>query len=179
MFRAPCCPRCNGTAAGGVVCTQDPRCLLPLARTGRYAPLQDAQRALGIVRQNAAKWGINASMVGFTGSSAGGHLTGVSCRDQLVPVSMSLVSSRVAADSHPPTPPARCTARQATYRMRGKRAPTSAWTRRMIYRAARISPSSCMLPPCTRPRAKQTRDDMAWAQGDGWASSLSQERQSW
>lgn len=40
-----------------------------------FAPLQDAQRAVGIVRANASKWGLNASQIGFTGSSAGGHLT--------------------------------------------------------------------------------------------------------
>jgi acetyl esterase/lipase len=40
-----------------------------------WAPLQDAQRAIGIVRSKATEWGLNASMVGFTGFSAGGHLT--------------------------------------------------------------------------------------------------------
>lgn len=40
-----------------------------------WAPLQDAQRAIGLVRQNAEKWGINSSRIGFTGFSAGGHLT--------------------------------------------------------------------------------------------------------
>ena len=39
-----------------------------------FAPLQDAQRAVGIVRSRAATWGLNASRVGFHGSSAGGHL---------------------------------------------------------------------------------------------------------
>ena len=37
--------------------------------------IQDAQRAIGLVRASATKWGLNASRVGFTGSSAGGHLT--------------------------------------------------------------------------------------------------------
>lgn len=37
-------------------------------------PLQDAQRALIIVRENASKWGINPDKVGIMGSSAGGHL---------------------------------------------------------------------------------------------------------
>lgn len=37
-------------------------------------PLEDAQRALRIVRQKAAEWGINPSKVGIAGSSAGGHL---------------------------------------------------------------------------------------------------------
>ncbi len=37
-------------------------------------PLEDAQRALRIVRQHAAEWGINPAKVGIAGSSAGGHL---------------------------------------------------------------------------------------------------------
>jgi len=40
-----------------------------------WAPLQDAQRAIGLVRANAETYGINVSRIGFTGSSAGGHLT--------------------------------------------------------------------------------------------------------
>lgn len=38
------------------------------------APLQDAQRALGIVRHQAATWGINPKRIGILGFSAGGHL---------------------------------------------------------------------------------------------------------
>lgn len=42
----------------------------------RYAaPLQDAQRALGLVRQHAAQWGIDKSRIGILGFSAGGHLS--------------------------------------------------------------------------------------------------------
>lgn len=37
-------------------------------------PLQDAQRAIQIVRENAKKWDIDPNKVGMTGSSAGGHL---------------------------------------------------------------------------------------------------------
>eukprot|EP00038_Savillea_parva_P008319 m.176181 g.176181 ORF g.176181 m.176181 type:complete len:368 (-) comp14121_c0_seq1:171-1274(-) len=40
-----------------------------------WAPLQDAQRAMGLVRSQADKFGLNASQIGFTGFSAGGHLT--------------------------------------------------------------------------------------------------------
>jgi acetyl esterase/lipase len=40
-----------------------------------WAPLQDAQRAIGLVRANAKQYGLNASRIGFTGGSAGGHLT--------------------------------------------------------------------------------------------------------
>jgi len=38
-------------------------------------PLQDAQRAIQLVRQNAAQWGVDTSRVGIIGFSAGGHLT--------------------------------------------------------------------------------------------------------
>jgi len=37
-------------------------------------PLQDAQRAVQLVRQNAAKWNIDPNKVGIIGFSAGGHL---------------------------------------------------------------------------------------------------------
>lgn len=37
-------------------------------------PLQDAQRALQMVRENAVKWGVNPEKVGIIGFSAGGHL---------------------------------------------------------------------------------------------------------
>ncbi len=48
------------------------------ARPGRQrhdAPLQDAQRAMGITRQHAAVWGIDPKRVGILGFSAGGHLS--------------------------------------------------------------------------------------------------------
>src|SRR4029078_4904540 len=38
------------------------------------APLQDAQRAIGLVRQHATEWGIDPARVGILGFSAGGHL---------------------------------------------------------------------------------------------------------
>ncbi len=47
------------------------------ARAGRprwAAPLEDAQRALGIVRKRAGELGIDASRIGVLGFSAGGHL---------------------------------------------------------------------------------------------------------
>jgi len=37
-------------------------------------PLQDAQRAMGIIRSRAGEWGIDANRVGVLGFSAGGHL---------------------------------------------------------------------------------------------------------
>jgi acetyl esterase/lipase len=38
------------------------------------APLQDAQRAMGIIRSHAREWGIDAGRVGVLGFSAGGNL---------------------------------------------------------------------------------------------------------
>ena len=37
-------------------------------------PLQDAQRAISLVRSRAAEWGINPARIGTVGFSAGGHL---------------------------------------------------------------------------------------------------------
>ena len=39
-----------------------------------HAPLQDAQRALGMIRSRAEEWGIDPKRVGVLGFSAGGHL---------------------------------------------------------------------------------------------------------
>ncbi|HXB70232.1 MAG TPA: alpha/beta hydrolase [Candidatus Acidoferrales bacterium] len=47
------------------------------ARTGRpryAAPLEDAQRALGMVRAHAEEWHLDAKRIGILGFSAGGHL---------------------------------------------------------------------------------------------------------
>src|SRR5882724_5285815 len=41
---------------------------------GHAFPLQDGQRALGLVRQHAKEWGIDPRRVGVLGFSAGGHL---------------------------------------------------------------------------------------------------------
>lgn len=38
------------------------------------APLQDAQQAIRMVRNNAVKWGLNPQKIGIMGFSAGGHL---------------------------------------------------------------------------------------------------------
>lgn len=38
------------------------------------APLQDAERAMRVIRANSAKWLINADKIGVLGTSAGGHL---------------------------------------------------------------------------------------------------------
>jgi acetyl esterase/lipase len=48
------------------------------AERGKHdAPLQDAQRAMSLIRQNAAEWGINGNRIGVLGFSAGGHLAAV------------------------------------------------------------------------------------------------------
>jgi acetyl esterase/lipase len=41
------------------------------------APLEDAQRALGLVRSHAAEWGIDPGRIGVLGFSAGGNLAAV------------------------------------------------------------------------------------------------------
>lgn len=43
-------------------------------RPKHEAPLQDAQRALGLVRAHASDWGIDSKRIGVLGFSAGGHL---------------------------------------------------------------------------------------------------------
>lgn len=43
------------------------------------APLQDAQRAIQMVRENAKQWKIKKSKVGIMGFSAGGHLAASLC----------------------------------------------------------------------------------------------------
>lgn len=40
----------------------------------RIGPLQDAQRAIQLVREHAAEWGVAENKIGIAGSSAGGHL---------------------------------------------------------------------------------------------------------
>ncbi len=46
----------------------------PDLKERQIAPLQDAQRALRIVRSNAKKWSIKLDNIGVMGTSAGGHL---------------------------------------------------------------------------------------------------------
>ncbi|MBS0031257.1 alpha/beta hydrolase [Chitinophaga sp. 22321] len=49
-------------------------------------PLQDAQKALAIVRKRAAAWGINPAKVGFMGISAGGHIASTAGTHYQAPV---------------------------------------------------------------------------------------------
>jgi acetyl esterase/lipase len=46
----------------------------PDLKQREIGPLQDAQRAIKLVRKNAARWGINPGKIGVQGTSAGGHL---------------------------------------------------------------------------------------------------------
>lgn len=48
---------------------QSPDVIIP-----HLAPLQDAQRAIRIIKRNAASWGIDIDKIGVMGSSAGAHL---------------------------------------------------------------------------------------------------------
>lgn len=51
-------------------------------------PLQDAQRAIQLVRERAVEWGISPNEIGIVGSSAGGHLAstlGTHYREALIP----------------------------------------------------------------------------------------------
>jgi acetyl esterase/lipase len=43
------------------------------------APLQDAQRAVGLTRSHAKEWGIDPARIGVLGFSAGGNLSAVLC----------------------------------------------------------------------------------------------------
>ncbi|MEO7925078.1 MAG: alpha/beta hydrolase [Chitinophagaceae bacterium] len=43
-------------------------------QTRQLAPLQDAQRAMRIIRSKAAKWNIKPDKIGVMGTSAGGHV---------------------------------------------------------------------------------------------------------
>ena len=45
-----------------------------LERTGRWSPLQDAQRAMRLIRARAAEFRIDPARLGVLGFSAGGHL---------------------------------------------------------------------------------------------------------
>lgn len=46
----------------------------PDLKQREIAPLQDAQRAMRVIRANSAKWQINSDKIGVIGTSAGGHL---------------------------------------------------------------------------------------------------------
>lgn len=43
-------------------------------KNGKDVPLQDAQRAMRLIRANAQNWGLDPDKIGILGTSAGGHL---------------------------------------------------------------------------------------------------------
>jgi acetyl esterase/lipase len=51
-------------------------------RPKHEAPVQDAQRAMSMIRQNAKEWGIDPERVGILGFSAGGHLAAVASNSE-------------------------------------------------------------------------------------------------
>jgi acetyl esterase/lipase len=68
---------CDWLTARGVTCVLL-KYRVPCAKTGPYrdcrTALQDAQRALGLVRSQAARWHIDPHKIGVLGFSAGGHM---------------------------------------------------------------------------------------------------------
>ncbi|OLP53894.1 pectin acetylesterase [Rhizobium rhizosphaerae] len=46
-------------------------------KAGALAPLQDAQRAMRLIRSNAGRWNLDPQRIGSIGFSAGGHLIGM------------------------------------------------------------------------------------------------------
>ncbi|MDB5951069.1 MAG: alpha/beta hydrolase, partial [Massilia sp.] len=72
-----------------------------MAEFGHPAPLQDALRAVRMVRSRAAEFGINPARVGVLGSSAGGHLAasaGTLFDHPLVPTGAALDAASARPD---------------------------------------------------------------------------------
>lgn len=66
---------CDWLTRSGITCVLVKyRVPQPNDSTRYHKPLQDAQRALGLVRLHARAWGIDAHRVGVIGFSAGAHL---------------------------------------------------------------------------------------------------------
>jgi acetyl esterase/lipase len=69
---------CDWLSAQGVTCVLLKYRVPPAPGTLRYtAPLQDAQRTVGLVRSHAKDWHLNPQRIGVLGFSAGGHLAAV------------------------------------------------------------------------------------------------------
>lgn len=68
---------CDWLTAKGITCVLL-KYRVPCLKTGPYrdcrTALQDAQRALGLVRHRAAEWRIDPRRIGVLGFSAGGHM---------------------------------------------------------------------------------------------------------
>jgi len=66
------CEWLNGMGVTGILL----KYRVPARPTGRgVEPLQDAQRAMGMIRKRAVEWGLDPTRIGVLGFSAGGHLT--------------------------------------------------------------------------------------------------------
>lgn len=52
----------------------------------KTGPLQDVQQAIKVIRQNAAKWGVNPGRIGIMGFSAGGHLAATAATQYRTPL---------------------------------------------------------------------------------------------
>ncbi len=61
-------------------------------------PLQDAQQAIKHVRENAAKWGVDATKVGIIGFSAGGHLASTAATHFQKPVIENAANTNLRPD---------------------------------------------------------------------------------
>jgi acetyl esterase/lipase len=68
---------CDWLTSRGITCVLL-KYRVPCAKVGPYrdcpTALQDAQRAVGLVRSQATKWGIDPRKIGVLGFSAGGHM---------------------------------------------------------------------------------------------------------
>jgi acetyl esterase/lipase len=64
------------------------------------AALQDAQRAIGMVRHRAAEWGLDQKRIGVLGFSAGGHLAAMAS-NQCEPRSYAAIDEADAASCRP------------------------------------------------------------------------------
>jgi len=67
--------------------------------TKHHAPMQDAQRAVSLVRSRAKEWKIDPQRIGFLGFSAGGHLAAT-----VLTSDASVSFPKEAVDQHSPIP---------------------------------------------------------------------------
>jgi acetyl esterase/lipase len=67
-------------------------------RDKAIAPLQDAQQALRLVRENAQRWNVDPRRVGLLGFSAGGHLAATAATQSSSPVIAGATSEQVRPD---------------------------------------------------------------------------------
>ena len=83
-------------------------------------PLQDAQRALGLMRHHAAEWGIKPDRVGILGFSAGGHLTVMAtlhANDRTYPTDPALDTEDATPNFSVPVYPAYLVTKEDTFHL--------------------------------------------------------------